>query len=83
MPNPVYPLPRYVLATLDELVSEEYVLVYLHGGASSASSPTFSWLRRAYQLVDRRLRKTLKGLYLVHPSFWLRTVVALTRPFIR
>ncbi|XP_043236323.1 protein prune homolog 2-like [Amphibalanus amphitrite] len=72
----------YVLTTLDELVSEEYVLVYLHGGASAASSPTFSWLRRAYQLVDRRLRKTLKGLYLVHPSFWLRTIVALTRPFI-
>ncbi|XP_037079873.1 protein prune homolog 2-like isoform X2 [Pollicipes pollicipes] len=72
----------YVLATLDELVSDNYVLVYLHGATDSGRAPPFGWLRRCYQLIDRRLRKNLQCLYLVHPTFWLRTVVALTRPFV-
>ncbi len=30
-----------------------------------------------------RLRKNLKGLLVVHPTLWLRTIVLMTRPFIR
>ncbi len=62
---------------------DDYILVYLHGAAPKSCQPTFGWLKRCYQLIDRKLRKNLKGLYLVHPSFWLRTVVAVSKPFIR
>ncbi|XP_033610412.1 uncharacterized protein LOC111871969 isoform X2 [Cryptotermes secundus] len=72
----------YVLTTLDELITEDYVLIYLHGATSRSCMPTFSWLKRCYQMIDRRLRKNLKGLYLVHPTFWLKTIVIMTRPFI-
>nr|CAD7393810.1 unnamed protein product [Timema cristinae] len=72
----------YVLTTLDELITDDYVLVYLHGATSRGCMPTFSWLKRCYQMIDRRLRKNLKGLYLVHPTFWLKTIVVMTRPFI-
>ncbi|KAG8222928.1 hypothetical protein J437_LFUL000222 [Ladona fulva] len=74
----------YVVTTLEALVAEEYVLVYLHGAVGSPGSrmPTFSWLKRCYKLIDRRLRKNLRALYLVHPTFWLKTIVLMTRPFI-
>ena len=67
----------------DSLIAEDYVLIYLHGATQRSCMPSFGWLKRCYQMVDRRLRKNLKGLYLVHPTFWVKTIVALTRPFIR
>ncbi|XP_015912185.1 protein prune homolog 2 isoform X2 [Parasteatoda tepidariorum] len=72
----------YVVVTLDELIAEDYVLIYLHGATDSNNMPSFSWLKRCYQMIDRRLRKNLKKLYLVHPTFWLKTLVLMTRPFI-
>ncbi|XP_037279179.2 uncharacterized protein LOC119172245 isoform X2 [Rhipicephalus microplus] len=72
----------YVLSTLDELVVDSYVLIYLHGATERSKMPSFGWLKRCYQMIDRRLRKNLKGLYLVHPTFWLKTIVIMTRPFI-
>ncbi|XP_076045091.1 protein prune homolog 2-like [Oratosquilla oratoria] len=72
----------YVLTTLDQLIAEDYVLLYLHGATTRANMPSFAWLKRCYQMIDRRLRKNLKGLYLVHPTFWVKTVVVMTRPFI-
>lgn len=44
--------------------------------------PTFSWMKRCYQMIDRKLRKNLKILYLVKPTFWLKTIVIMCRPFI-
>jgi len=72
----------YALSTLEELIVEDYILVYLHGATPKSCMPTFTWLKRCYQLIDRRLRKNLKGLYMVHPTFWLKTIVALTKPFV-
>ncbi|GFY42217.1 hypothetical protein TNIN_496741 [Trichonephila inaurata madagascariensis] len=73
---------QYVIVTLDELVAEDYILIYLHGATERSNMPSFGWLKRCYQMIDRRLRKNLKGLYLVHPTFWLKTIVIMTRPFI-
>lgn len=44
--------------------------------------PTFTWMKRCYQLIDRKLRKNLKVLYLVRPTFWLKTIVIMCKPFI-
>jgi prune family protein 2 len=76
----------YVLTTLHELVADDYMLIYFHnpsgGGITSNNMPTFGWLKRCYYMIDRRLRKNLKALYLVHPTFWLKTLVIMTKPFI-
>ncbi|XP_050073028.1 protein prune homolog 2 [Anopheles maculipalpis] len=72
----------YVVKTLEQLVTEDYVLVYLHGGSSRGNVPPFPWLKKCYQLLDRRLRKSLRNLYMVHPTFWLKSVVWMARPFI-
>lgn len=44
--------------------------------------PTFTWMKRCYQMIDRKLRKNLKLLYLVKPTFWLKTIVIMCKPFI-
>lgn len=44
--------------------------------------PTFNWMKRCYHMIDRKLRKNLKILYLVKPTFWLKTIVTLCKPFI-
>lgn len=44
--------------------------------------PTFTWMKRCYQMIDRKLRKNLKILYLVKPTFWLKTIVIMCKPFI-
>lgn len=72
----------YVISTLDQLVTEDYVLVYLQGGTSKDCVPGFSWLKRCYKMIDRKLRKNLKFLYLVHPTFWLKTLVLMIKPFV-
>lgn len=72
----------YIVSTLEQLVTDDYVLVYLHGGTAKNCMPSFVWLKRCYQMIDRRLRKNLKRLYLVHPTFWLKTIVMMTKPFV-
>ncbi|XP_023930608.1 protein prune homolog 2 [Lingula anatina] len=73
----------YVVSTLELLVAEDYMIVYFHGATPKNRMPSLGWLKRCYQMIDRRLRKNLKKLLLVHPTLWLRTVVFLTKPFIR
>uniref|UniRef100_A0A1B0DNI8 Uncharacterized protein n=1 Tax=Phlebotomus papatasi TaxID=29031 RepID=A0A1B0DNI8_PHLPP len=75
-------LRKYVVQTLDQLVTDDYVIIYLHGGSCRNNVPPFNWLRKCYQLLDRRLRKSLKTLYMVHPTFWLKSLVLMSRPFI-
>ncbi|KAF2895733.1 hypothetical protein ILUMI_10437 [Ignelater luminosus] len=70
----------YVLWTLERLVTDDYVLVYLHGGATRL--PSFGWLKRCYHMVGRRLRKNLNHLYLVHPTLWIKTMLFMAKPFI-
>ncbi|KAG1939334.1 BCL2/adenovirus E1B 19 kDa protein-interacting protein [Pimephales promelas] len=74
--------PRYVIGTLELLVAENYMIVYLNGATSRRKMPSVGWLRKCYQQIDRRLRKNLKSLIIVHPSWFIRTLLALTKPFI-
>uniref|UniRef100_A0A2C9KT94 CRAL-TRIO domain-containing protein n=1 Tax=Biomphalaria glabrata TaxID=6526 RepID=A0A2C9KT94_BIOGL len=73
---------HYVIHTLEELVADDYVIIYFHGSTPRRQMPGLTWLKRCYQSIDRRLKKNLKGLYLVHPTLWLKTIVTMIRPFI-
>lgn len=44
--------------------------------------PTFTWMKRCYQMIDRKLRKNLRVLYIVRSTFWLKTIVVMCKPFI-
>ncbi|KAL7867957.1 hypothetical protein SRHO_G00093410 [Serrasalmus rhombeus] len=73
---------KYVIGTLELLVAENYMIVYLNGATSRRKMPSVGWLRKCYQQIDRRLRKNLKSLIIVHPSWFIRTLLTLTKPFI-
>lgn len=45
---------RYVISTLELLVAEDYMIVYLNGATPRRRMPGFSWLKRCYQMIDRR-----------------------------
>ncbi|KAK0150523.1 Protein prune 2 [Merluccius polli] len=72
----------YVISTLELMVAEDYMIVYLNGATPHRRMPGLGWLKKCYQMIDRRLRKNLKSFIIVHPSWFIRTILAITRPFI-
>ncbi|XP_050431991.1 rho GTPase-activating protein 1 isoform X3 [Adelges cooleyi] len=67
-------LLRYLMYTLDKFVEQDYSLVYFHHGLTSKNKPTISWLWQAYRAFDRKYKKNLKALYLVHPTSFIKVV---------
>ncbi|XP_064629851.1 rho GTPase-activating protein 8-like isoform X5 [Lineus longissimus] len=75
-------LLKYMKYTLDQYVENDYTLVYFHYGLNSKNKPSFSWLREAYREFDRKYKKNLKALYLVHPTNFIKFLWGLFRPII-
>ncbi|XP_032088979.1 BCL2/adenovirus E1B 19 kDa protein-interacting protein 2-like [Thamnophis elegans] len=73
---------KYIIGSLELLIAESYMIVYLNGATTRRRMPSLGWLRKCYQQIDRRLRKNLKSLIIVHPSWFIRTLLAITKPFI-
>ncbi|KAM9459140.1 caytaxin-like isoform 2-T2 [Salvelinus alpinus] len=72
----------YVISSLELLVAEDYMIIYLNGATPRRRMPGISWLKRCYHTINRRLKKNLKWLVIAHPSWFIRTVLAISRPFI-
>ncbi|XP_029019943.1 uncharacterized protein LOC114863216 isoform X3 [Betta splendens] len=72
----------YVISTLELMVAEDYMIVYLNGATPHRRMPGFTWMKKCYQMIDRRLKKNLKMFIIVHPSWFIRTLLGVTRPFI-
>ncbi|CAH2103647.1 unnamed protein product [Euphydryas editha] len=75
-------LLRYLMFTLDKYVEQDYSVVYFHYGLTSKNKPPLSWLWKAYKAFDRKYKKNLKALYLVHPTNFIRIVWQMLRPAI-
>uniref|UniRef100_A0A3Q4N896 CRAL-TRIO domain-containing protein n=1 Tax=Neolamprologus brichardi TaxID=32507 RepID=A0A3Q4N896_NEOBR len=73
---------RFVVGTLELMVAENYVIVYLCAGGQKDKLPGISWLRECYTTIDRRLRKNLKGFYVVHPTWYIKALITIIKPFI-
>ncbi|XP_028282334.1 bcl-2/adenovirus E1B 19 kDa-interacting protein 2-like protein isoform X2 [Parambassis ranga] len=73
---------RFVIGTLDLMVAENYVIVYFCAGGQKDKLPGISWLRECYTSIDRRLRKNLKGFYVVHPTWYIKALITIIKPFI-
>ncbi|KAK7604372.1 hypothetical protein V9T40_005558 [Parthenolecanium corni] len=67
-------LLRYLTNTLDMFVEQDYSLVYFHYGLNSKNKPSLAWLWQAYRAFDRKYKKNLKALYLVHPTNFIRII---------
>ncbi|XP_037552207.1 rho GTPase-activating protein 8 [Nematolebias whitei] len=75
-------LLEYLKFTLDQYVEMDYILVYFHFGLRSANKPSVKWLREAYGEFDRKYKKNLKTLYVVHPTNFIRIVWNIFKPLI-
>ncbi|XP_008420473.1 protein prune homolog 2-like isoform X2 [Poecilia reticulata] len=73
---------RFVIGTLELMVAENYVIVYLCAGGQKEKLPGIGWLKECYTTIDRRLRKNLKGFYVVHPTWYTKIIATIIRPFI-
>lgn len=78
-----FPISRYLMHTLDKFVENDYILVYFHYGLNSSNKPPLSWLWSAYKAFDRKYKKNLKNLYLVHPTNFIRIVWQIFKPALR
>jgi len=47
-------LCRYVISSLELLVAEDYMIIYLNGATPRRRMPGISWLKRCYQMIERR-----------------------------
>ncbi|XP_007892850.1 rho GTPase-activating protein 8 [Callorhinchus milii] len=72
----------YMKYTLDQYVESDYILVYLHHGLRSSNKPSLSWLQSAYKEFDRKYKKNLKALYVVHPTNFIRILWNIFKPII-
>uniref|UniRef100_UPI00358F0D72 rho GTPase-activating protein 1-like isoform X1 n=2 Tax=Myxine glutinosa TaxID=7769 RepID=UPI00358F0D72 len=72
----------YLQYTLDQYVESDYTLVYFHYGLTSKNKPAFSWVLNAYREFDRKYKKNLKALYVVHPTNFIRVLWMFFKPFI-
>ncbi|XP_027007056.1 rho GTPase-activating protein 8 isoform X1 [Tachysurus fulvidraco] len=75
-------LLEYIKYTLDQYVEIDYTVVYFHYGLRSINKPSLSWLRKAYQEFDRKYKKNLKALYVVHPTNFIRILWNVFKPLI-
>ncbi|XP_033835689.1 rho GTPase-activating protein 1 isoform X2 [Periophthalmus magnuspinnatus] len=75
-------LLMYLKGTLDQYVESDYTLIYFHHGLTSENKPSLGWLRDAYREFDRKYKKNIKALYIVHPTMFIRTLLILFKPLI-
>ncbi|XP_054159776.1 rho GTPase-activating protein 1-like [Oppia nitens] len=73
---------RFLLLTLDAFVESDYSLVYFHFGLNARNRPTIRWFWNAFRAFDRKYRKNLKALFLVHPTPFLRLILRVFRPVV-
>ncbi|TWW64257.1 rho GTPase-activating protein 1 [Takifugu flavidus] len=75
-------LLMYLKGTLDQYVESDYTLIYFHHGLTSDNKPSLGWLREAYREFDRKYKKNIKALYIVHPTMFIKTLLILFKPII-
>uniref|UniRef100_A0A8C3SJQ2 CRAL-TRIO domain-containing protein n=1 Tax=Chelydra serpentina TaxID=8475 RepID=A0A8C3SJQ2_CHESE len=73
---------RYIIGTLEVMVAESYILVCLNGATLRSQIPSFGWIKQCYRTIDRRLRKNLKAMIIVHPTWYVKALMAVIRPFL-
>lgn len=59
------------------LPNDSYVLVFFACGAPN--KPSWSWISKIYNMLDRQVKKRVGKVYVVHESWWVRAVTEMFR----
>nr|CDI55157.1 related to Rho-GTPase-activating protein 1 [Melanopsichium pennsylvanicum 4] len=62
-----------IMDIMDLFVENDYTVIYFAGGGHHR--PGWNWIWRAYRRLDRRFRKNLKKIYIIHPTFFTRSLL--------
>jgi len=62
----------YLIREMDNIVSKEYVVVYVHTAADKDNQPETSFIKDIINLIDARYRNNLRAFYILHPTFWFK-----------
>ena len=74
-------LLRFMKNRMNTMVESDYTIVYLHYGISKENKPKLSWLKKMHSSFDRRYKKHLKALYIVHASMFVKVVMKAVTAF--
>jgi len=44
----------YVISTLELMVAEDYMIIYLNGATPRRRMPGLGWMKKCYEMIDRR-----------------------------
>lgn len=75
-------LLEFLKHTLDRQVEGAYAVVYFHFGLSRQNRPSLRWLQGAYRELDRKHKKNLQALYIVHPTSFVRVLWTVFKPLV-
>jgi hypothetical protein len=65
----------FIIQKLDQVVKNDYVLVYVGSEVSAQNRPSVAWLRKAYGLFNRNYKKQIQKLYLIRPTTFTRVAL--------
>lgn len=72
----------YLIKVLDPLVQNDYNIIYFHTNITSGNRPPLDWLKECYGIFNRKYKKNLKRLFIVHPSMFAKVVLAFVKVFV-
>jgi len=72
----------YFVRRCDELVDEDYVVVYCNTDSGPENRPNFKWLKACYDRLLLKYKKNVKAVYILHGSFWLKSFSWFLKPFV-
>jgi hypothetical protein len=62
----------YMIQLLDTVVERDYTVVYTHTNIEAHNKPPTKWLKEVYDIFNRKYKKNMKRMFIVHPSFWVK-----------
>ncbi|XP_057947973.1 uncharacterized protein LOC131143722 [Malania oleifera] len=65
----------YVVKEFEPLIQKPYSIVYFHSAASLQLQPDLGWMKRLQQILGRKHQRNLHAIYVLHPTFGLRTAI--------
>ncbi|KAK4399838.1 protein GDAP2 [Sesamum angolense] len=72
----------YVVKEFEPLIQKPYTIVYFHSAASLQMQPDLGWMKRLEQILGRKHQRNLHAIYVLHPTFGLKTAVFAMQLFV-
>ncbi|CAO2828339.1 unnamed protein product [Amaranthus hypochondriacus] len=72
----------YVVKEFEPISQKPYSIVYFHSAASLQPQPDLGWMRRLQQILGRKHQRNLHAIYVLHPTFGLKSAVLALQMFV-